>query len=241
MEEAKGTATPEKDTQAKAEGTTEAQEDVQAKVARLEAQLEEKDKGLRSAHQKLTQKDLELKKREGLDSRIASLEDQIKFTAALIAETQSGGGAFGEEKKDPKDLLKRFETMKQASEKQRLAEVARQEGMAKITEIKTKVEELGLTEEDDEYWEIEDLATRGRFDRAEARLKRIAKTKEQANPKEEAKAEVKETAEELKARLEKEILIKHGLLKPEGGTPSGSGGGLQSLSPLELARQAYKK
>ena len=188
---------------------------IQKEKADLETQLEEKSKGLKTAHAKLTQKDEELKRRGELESRLTSMEDSNKFLIGYLSEIQGKTGDDFEDAKAKRspDLLRRFQSIQAESEKKRSVEIQRQESLSKINSIKERVEALGIPEDSEDYWEIEDFATRGKYDRAEARIKKLeaAKTKVEAP---------KETEEQIKERLEREILEKHGLLKPEGAKPS---------------------
>ena len=205
-------------------------EALKTEKAVLETQLEEKTKGLKTAHTKLTQKDEELKRRGEVEGKIASLEDQFKFFIGYQAETQGRTGEEFEEAKKTRgpDLMKRFETMTKESERKRQVETQKQEAMARITSIKERVDALGLPEDSEDYNAIEDWATRGKYDRVESRLKRLESEKE----KEVIKESPQETEEVMKARLEREILVKHGLLKPEGAKPSSGGSNMRSREEL---------
>jgi len=199
------------------EGTPTVEEQlatIQKEKADLEIQLEEKSKGLKTAHAKLTQKDDELKRRSELEGRLTSMEESNKFLIGYLSETQGKTGDDFEEAKAKRspDLLKRFQTIQAESEKKRTVEIQRQENISKINSIKERVEALGIPEDSEDYWEIEDFATRGKYDRAEARIKKLEAAKTPEPPK--------ETEEQIKERLEREILEKHGLLKPEGAKPS---------------------
>lgn len=212
-------------------------EAVKTEKADLTTQLEEKTKGLKTAHDTLRRKDDELKRHTDIEGRFTSLEDQFKFLTGFLSETQGKTGEDFEQAKTNRspDLLKSFLKITEDSKKTRQLETYKQENLSKINAIKERVEVLGLPEDDEAYWEIEDFATRGKFERAEAKLKKLE------NAKSEGKETPKETEEKIKERLEREILEKHGLLKPETGSPSASAKGWQGLSPDEKIRLGTSK
>lgn len=217
-------------------GTVEEQlATAQTEKADLTTQLEEKTKGLKTAHDNLRRKDDELKRHTDIAGRFSSLEDQFKFLTGYMAESQ---GKTGDDFDDAKatrspDLLRGFQKITEDSERKRRVESQRQESLSKINAIRDRADALGLPEDDEVYWEIEDLATRGKFERAEAKLKKLEKKEETP----------KETEDKVKERLEREILEKHGLLTPEQSAPSATGGKLtaaqvQKMSPDERFARA---
>jgi len=221
--------TGEKGTEPQTPTPEEQMEALKTEKAELEQQLEQTKKGLSTAHQRITEKDVELKKRTDLESRIDQLSDEVKFFTSFYAENQGKSTEEFDEAKTtrPEDLLKKFQAMKTESETKRKQEAQRQEYIGKIQSYQQRVEGLGLTETDDEYLEIQDIVTRGNFPLAERRIAKLEKSKEPEKPK--------ETEAEMKERIKREVLEERGELTPEGGTPSAPSG-LTGITPAEIER-----
>lgn len=198
---------------------------IKTEKGRLETELAEKTKGLKTAHDNLRLKDVEIKKRADTDERLASLENLVKLSTAYMMENQGKTAEDFEEAKTkrPEDLQKKFDNILAEGERKRKLESQRQEIVSKLTDLQTRVEGLGLSEDDDAYLEIKTLAVMATPDSiklAERKLKKLEDIKE-AN-KEVKKVETPtETEDERIEKKARELLEKRGLLKPEGNKPSG--------------------
>lgn len=82
-----------------------------------------------------------------------------------------------------------------------------------------RTETLGLSETDEEYWELRDLVTEGKYQRAEIKLKKLEAAK--VKPKEEA---VVDASPFISEEAKRKWMEEHGLLESEAGLPSGVGG-----------------
>jgi hypothetical protein len=185
----------------------------------IEAQkkLEQTEKGLRTAHATLTEKDRQLKEQTDLRKIVAGLDEKIEMAFGYIAEKDSEMELSPEKKQD---LKKQFQQVKVKQQQEELAN--------KVKEYQERTEALKLDPNSEEYLDIKDFAILGKFDRAEAKLKKLEESKKLTTetPKPEVKKEEpKETIEQIKARLKdeirKEILIERGELNAETGQPSG--------------------
>jgi hypothetical protein len=115
-------------------------------------------------------------------------------------------------------------------------QLARQQAIVedKRMEIETKIRQAGADPEDakfDNVWLAWELAAKadGDFSRAEKRLEKLIGTAQKvAEPK-----KVGETPEQLKERLEREILEKHGLLEKEKLSSAGVSNRVFTVSQLE--------
>jgi len=194
---------------------------LQTELTETKEKLAETEKGLSTAHRTLTAKDKEGKQRASLESQIESIGDRVKILASIIAQ---GGGqtetAFEETvAANRPDLLKTYEDLERKHEEKR----KQTDFEGRVNEYEGKVSGLGLTRKDDEYWDVFDLVSKGRFDRADMKLERIAETKDKkpAESSEASETELEKRIEEgVRKRMEDE-----GLLKTETGGPSGSAGG----------------
>jgi len=193
-------------------------EAVKTELTVTREKLEQTDKGLRTAHQTLTEKDKQLKKQTDLNSRLDDLDERLKILAAMQAE-----GIRGEEAEDitpekRKGLLDHYETIeKQQADKRKQAEVKAQQDdyNQKADALYTRAK---ITFKDDEEGleKIEDLLASGRFDRAE---KKVANA-EGSLPKGENEADrIERLAEEkLLAKMKEK-----GMLPSDNSEPSGVG------------------
>lgn len=193
----------------------------QEEVARLTRQYEEKDKGLRTAHQTLTQKDRELKAQMDLTSKLDSLDQKIR----ILAAAQATGMRMDEntlENMSPQtqqNLLSQFDRL-DAETKARAEQASKQ---AEEQEYRTRADALWQEAQSMDIPEetldrIEDSLMYGRLDRAERLIEK--------NRKVETKTEVdveKLVAERLKEELAKRNIEieEEGLLETDTAVPSG--------------------
>lgn len=199
---------------------------LQGELDTLKAKYEQADKGLRSAQATLTQKDRLIKEKEDIRGEIDSMKDMIKILATSYAQGSqvSDDDLENVTPQKKQDINKAYEELEQ---KNRLRK--QQEDMSqKIAEFGKRVESLGLTEEDDAYWEINELVTdvtpynyQARFKRADIKLKKMEKEKAPVDkePTDEGKEDKISELEKEIARLKK---IQSGELDAETGAPSGA-------------------
>ena len=141
-------------------------------------------------------------KQSDLRSEIDELRDTVKILAVELGERGNAPDDIdGTQPKPRVDIDKKFDEIAARHESKR----QQQAFQGQINAIKERTEAAGLTENDPEYWDIEDAATQGRFQKAEAILKRI-EAKKETPQKEETPVpeENKETEEERIARLAQE-------------------------------------
>ncbi len=105
-----------------------------------------------------------------------------------------------------------------------------------IDGYRKRVEGLGLSENDEEYWEVHDLVTEGKYQRADIKLKKLEGAKP---PESKEQGEAEEDSFEKRLEEEKRKWMEEkGLLESETTTPSGSGG-LSGLN-AETLREKMK-
>jgi hypothetical protein len=196
-----------------------------AELARIKAELESKDKGLRTAHQTLTQKDKALKEQTDLRVELAEQKEYLKVLAAIVAENK-GTETEGLEPEKKQNLLKVFEAKEAELSKKREVELAKQKQEdynSKADAIWVKAQTL-FAGNDDMLERVEDYLRTGNLERAE---KRIAKAEGEKKPVEIPKVENKETEDVRIARLVEEGIARKlkekypDILASDDGKPSG--------------------
>lgn len=202
----------------------------------LTKRYEQTEKGLRTAHSTLTEKDRLLKQQSDLTSRLDGLEEAQKIIAAMIADSKSDDE---EEPHKKENYLKRYDEIverQKEERKQTQLKAQQEEYNQKANDIYSRAKEI-YVDDVDALHQIRNFLRNGDLDLAETKV-----TKAEGSKKVEEKP--KETEEQLKSRLEKEILIKHGLLKTETGQPSGTGGSrkptideLKASDPFETKKK----
>lgn len=185
---------------------------------RLSELIGDNPDGYKGLQRKLNQVNEELKKRSAADSRLDTLEQTQRILVSMIAERENiNADDIPEGKKT--DYLKQFdEIITQQKQK-----VEQQDFMAKVKDYQERTDALKLDSTSEEYLDIKDFVTSGKFERADARLKKLeARVNEQ---KKEEKTEPKETEVEMRKRIEKEV--REQIFKEKGwnvtdtGSPSG--------------------
>lgn len=195
-------------------------ESLKSQITELSGKLGQSDKGLRTAHQKLTEKDKELKSRVDLETRIEDIGAAQKVLASVLASSMGKSEEEFEEtvSKQKPDLLKQFNTLVEAQKKDRESAVYNREADT----IWSRALSAGLTEESDEYWVIHDaLAKEGNLKKAEAKVSKLENSKTEVN----AEPEKKPLSDEEKAEIAREWMEKEGQLKTEIVSPAGAGVG----------------
>ncbi len=220
----------------------------EAKISQLTKQYEEKDKGLRTAHATLTEKDREIKRLSDFNAKVESIDQKIKILAAATATgmRMNQDTLDNMSPQDQANLLSEFdkldaETKARAEQSQKQAEEA--EYKARADSLWQEAQSLGLNE--DTLDRIEDSLMYGRLDRAEKLIERNRKT--------ETKTETtdidKLVEEKLQAKL-KELGIKQeeeGLLDTDTAIPSGRTPSQQDIidryasGDSSVSREEYEK
>ena len=193
---------------------------LQQQLDELKTKYEQADKGLRSAQATLTQKDRLLKEKENVRDEIETLKNMVKIiaTQSVRGSDEDTDGLEATAKKKSPDIDKAFEELEQ-KQKTREYQNKLQE---QIDSIRQRVESLGLTEDDESYWEIYKLATNSTpadFRLADIRLKKLEKEKTPVDIKPtDAKKQLDEALKEI-ARLKKAVNPNYDV---EKGLPSGA-------------------
>ncbi len=201
--------------------------ELEVQATQLQTKLEQTEKGLRTAHQTITEKDKALKDAQDLRTVISGLRQEVDIHRAAIDELSNKPENDYPETEPPKN--------KKPSLDERIRQIETKTKASQVTlyadEVEKLVKEVGL----DIRTAPELKAVRLAFGYQDPVLAKEAledarsivegiKKKAEVQPKVEVKPEQpKETEEQLRARLEKEIMIKYKLATPEGGQPSGSG------------------
>jgi len=179
-------------------------------------------------------KEEELAKYQGLQRVVSQKDQKIKELEARAIQpptTFRGGSKVGElllqemrarqtEYGEPNPRIAELEAEIAKERQQELAEQQAQYRQLKetIDGYRKRTENIGLTEDDEEYWEIHDLVTEQKFKRADIKLKKLeeAKVKPEPKSKETEDERIERLAEEkLRAKMEEK-----GLLSSEPSGPS---------------------
>lgn len=238
-------------TQATTEPTPTQKEDVEtlkAELAKTKALAEEKEKGF-----KTLQREIAKLKRQ-------PQTEQSPVTKSIVNELDNLSKSTYSD--DPAAQARISVLKNQLADEERKALVSRQQAQidTKREELYDQLREAGLdpTDEsitadlenalDDEMWMGD-----GSFKRADRQLKKILKNVKPSEVKEKVDTKKPETEAQLRERIEREVLEKHGLLKPEKANPSSVHGRtwsreeIRNMSPedyvqnrkdIEEARQA---
>ena len=208
---------PEKTTE-EDQTTTPKLEDLMAQVQNLSKELEQTKKGLSTAHQTITEKDKEIKRRQGLEQTITGIEERIELLATAMATGSRPDETGLTDSKD--EVLKALKQKKQEQDTKRKMDdelSAQMEFTKRADEIYGKAETI-YGEDEDSLFNIRSLIRAGDLDLAERKLNKAAKAKETTTEKKETEEQrIERLATE---RLQKE-LEKRGLLTSETNHPSG--------------------
>ena len=217
------------------------------KISQLTKQYEEKDKGLRTAHSTLTEKDREIKRLADFNSKIESIDQKIR----ILAAAQATGMRMDENTLDnmspqaQQNLLSEFDkldaqTKARDEQAKKLAE--EQEYRSKADALWQEAQSLNLNE--DILDRIEDSLMYGRLERAERLINR--------NRKEETKTET-DIEKIIQERVEQELKKRgieqeeKGLLDTDTAIPSGRNATQQDIidrfasGDRSVSREDYEK
>ncbi len=183
----------------------------QKQLTELQTKLGQTEKGLKTAHQTLTEKDRLLKQQGDLNSRIGDIESSVQILAGLIAK----GEVNPEQAQEAKNEFARVKQERVERERQTQIAAQQEEYGVKARAIYQRAQETFKNDED----AIADVVAHLNAGNADLAERKVAKAEKGVKPVEEKKPEVDE--KKLREQIEKEILIKHGLLDTETGQPSG--------------------
>lgn len=227
------------------ETPTESVEEVvkrlQAEVTEAREKAEAAEKGLRSAHQKLTQKDVELKKRDDFSSQFEDLNEKIKILAAAqsMGQTVSEGDIDEMTPTKKNALLQQFEELdkkKKAEAEQRAKETELNSYKQEADALWAEANEL-LASDEEKLERVELALSAGRTDIARKHLDKVRAEKSTDTSR--------ESEEALKARLRKEIREEEGLEVTDTAIPSGRSGTRDEAQALyaegKISREDYEK
>ena len=216
------TETPTAETHATEETIDVQLEKLKVQLSEASAKAEEKDKGFRTLQGRLTELQKESNEKEGMTSQIQDLKEQMKLMAAYVATSAGDDEESFSEPKKKEDLLLKFDQM----EKKHKEELESKQILDKISSYEKRTKDTGLTENDEAYWEIEDLVTRGNFRRADIVLRKFENTKTKVNELVAGTGQsVEEKAKEMAEEISKEYLINKGYLSSDTGQNVGTTGG----------------
>jgi len=204
-------------------------ETIKAQLKAISDERDRLDRAYKGLQTTVNQKDTELKKASQIHSRLDELDEKLK----LFIAAQAFGDGSEEESLEPvakkKQLLDRYNQMETEQKTKRAKEVQEvqvAELQKVITGYQERVQTLGLTEDDETYWEIYELVTQATpagLKRADIKLKKMEdakKVKTDEKPEETLEARTTKLAEDKFRKM----LADKGMLDTDVGKPSGGGG-----------------
>jgi len=213
-------------------------ESLQKQINELTAKYDEKDKGFKSLQALVNEKDQKLKEASNFQGELEALKETQKIFAAMLSEKEGISDLDEMPSGKKTDYLKKFEEIESNQKQKKQLEQLQEQ----IGAIQNRVNTLGLTEADDAYWEIYELATTGTpasLKRAEIKLNKMEANKvetQKENPKE--SDEIKELRAK-NAELEKQLKISSGELDVDKAQPSG--GGFKTYTKEQVANMTSKQ
>jgi len=196
---------------------------LQQEMGELKTKFEQADKGLRSAQATLTQKDRLLKEKDDIRGEFETLKNMVKILATQPSRDFNDADGLEEtaRRKQP-DIDAKFKELEDKESSRKYQEKLNEQ----VAEYGNRVIALGLTENDEAYWEIFKLvtnATPADFKLADIRLKKLEKEKIPVDnkPTDEI-VELKKELDKLKKQLS-------GGLDSETGLSSGSSASVEQI------------
>lgn len=174
-EAAEEVAPPAEEAEPKEETPTE-EKDWKSEFDKVSNELNRMTEGYKGLQKTLNRVQADNKGLSDFHSRLDEMDAKFKIIAALQAEKGNLPSEDMESLPQEKrvDLLKQYEGI----EKDLVAKRKQRELAQKISGFQERTVALGLSEDDPEYWDIEDAAVSGKFQKAEALLRKMEKTKE---------------------------------------------------------------
>jgi uncharacterized coiled-coil protein SlyX len=210
----------------------EGESGAEARVKELETQLAESNRQRQGLDKAMTENQKQLKEalasRDSTRADIQALKDQQQILIALAAEGRAAENTDDLEPGDKASLLQKFQNLTKQQEAKRVG-----------NQYRLKVENLGLTEDDPEYWDIYKDVSSGLFKAADVKLKRIEKSREQEKTVA-TKEEPKESDEERINRLAEEkfnqMVKEKGLDHSDAGGATGGGSKLTADKVRKMSK-----
>ena len=204
---------------------TEQMKALQAERDRFESELKAAQRGLGTAAQTIRQRDDAIRNQNAIKADIDSVKEQLKILAGYVAQSKTGdsndynaqAGAHGP------DLMKQFEE----AETKKKADLKTQEDIATVGAFEARVNALGITPNDEAYYELKKLVIHMDPDELKQADIKLRKMEEAKMPKADEKKPVavqNKTVDELVAEQLRAEMIKRGMLTPESANPSASAG-----------------
>ncbi len=199
---------------------TAEQPNLQEEIVELNRKYNETVQALKGTQQSLVGKNRLLKEKEDVRGEIETLKNMVKILAVRPQAREDEDLETTAKQKSP-DIDKAFAEL----ENQRKVSEYQRKTQEQIDAIKSRVESLGLTENDEAYWEIYKIATNATpadFKLADIRLKKIESEKEKKPVDNKPTDEKDKVIATLQKEVEKLKKIASGELDIEKGLPSGA-------------------
>ena len=192
---------------------------LKSRLETTEKTLAQTEKGLKTAHQTLSEKDLELKRRAQVEEDIQTIKDHLELLTEAVSNRQTVETEDGVPRTDGLAQLKRE---RQERERKRQEQTFNET----LQTFRVRTEALSLDPESEEYLDVQDLATRGNFKLADLRLKKMEIRKAEKDAEVAKTTRVsQEEIDKLAEQKSRKFLQDHDLLKTDSGTPAGGGRG----------------
>ena len=206
----------------------ESVETLKSQLTKLTDELAQAKKGLSTAHQTISQRDAELKRKADIESDIVGIREEMQLLATAIVTKQS------EDSDAPKPDILASLRARQAEQdvKRKTTEAA-----ALLESYRKRVEAAGLTEDDEDYWSIYDEARTldpVKLKKVDIRLLKLEKEKQKVATPQNDEDKKKELDRLIDEGVRKEM-ERRGLLKDETSTPS-KGRGTPQEAMLQYAQ-----
>ena len=203
-------------------------ETLKSQMAKMTDELAQAKKGLSTAHQTISQRDAELKRKADIESEIVGIREEMQLLATAIVTKQS------EDSDAPKPDILASLRARQAEQdvKRKTAEAT-----AQLEGYRKRVEAVGLTEADEEYWSIYDEARTldpVKLKKLDIRLAKLEKEKQKVSTPQNDEDKKKEFDLLIEEGVRKEM-ERRGLLKDETSSPA-KGKGTPQEAMLQYAQ-----
>lgn len=205
---------------------------IRTELTDYKAKLESTEKGLRTAHQTLTEKDKEIKRQANIETRLEELGERMELLATAWA-TSSGQSedSLDTYKEQKRDVLEDLRKVKQDQDKKRKEDqlkVEQEEYIRNCDAIHARAKEV-FADNEDAIFQVRAYLRSGDLDLAESKIAKAEVSKK--TPTESSEARIERLAEEkARARWEKEDL-----LETDTGGPSAS-----SVSAMDATEKYIK-
>jgi len=209
---------------------SEEQTRLEAELTVMQEKLNQKDESYKGLQRTLNKSNEDLRKRGDYDSKLEDFNAKFKILAAIISENKQSEVDLENITPQAKtDYMAKFNEIEKQQEQNRQMRDIKE----RVAGFQERTTQLGLTDKDPEYWEIEDAATNGKFQKAEAILAKIEKVRESSNESTKKEGDKVEDFEaKVSAEVEKRITEatkNNPLLKTDTAIPTG-----RAKSPEEV-------